>query len=51
MLSLEIEEVAWVLLQHLRSLGDNSSGGVVSQGSVSPYNFFHLLSQHPEFSL
>jgi len=49
LLRLEVEEVAWVLLQHLQSLGENSGDGVVSRGSVSPYNFFNLLSGRPEY--
>jgi uncharacterized protein (TIGR02391 family) len=50
LLSLEVEEVAWILLAHLKSLGNNSGDGVVSQGRVSPYNFFNFLGQHPEYA-
>jgi uncharacterized protein (TIGR02391 family) len=49
LLSLEVEEVAWILLTHLRSLGNSGGNGTVSQGKVSPYNFFNFLGQHPEY--
>ena len=50
LLALEVEEVAGVLLIHLGSYGGNSGNGIVSQGSISQYNFFHMLGQHAAYS-
>ena len=51
LLALEVEELAGVLLIHLSSYGDNSGTGAVSRGSISEYNFFNMLGQHPEYPL
>lgn len=50
LLSLEVEEVAGVLLAYFGSFGGNSGNGVVSRGRISSYNFFNWLAQHPEYS-
>jgi len=49
LLALEVEQVAGVLLAHLRSFGDNSGNGVVSRGSISGYNFFNAFAQGSEY--
>jgi uncharacterized protein (TIGR02391 family) len=49
LLTLEVEEVAWVLLAHIASLGDRSGDGRVNQGRVIPYNFFNYIDQHPPY--
>jgi uncharacterized protein (TIGR02391 family) len=49
-LRLEVEEVGWVLLVHLASLGDNSGDGRVwNGGRISQYNFFNWLDQQPVY--
>lgn len=48
LLQLEVEEVGWVLLVHLASLGENSGDGRVwGGGRINQYNFFNHLDHHP----
>src|ERR1700722_19916454 len=49
LLALEVEEVAGVLLAHLRSFGTNSGNGVVSRDAIGQYNFFNTLFQSAEY--
>ncbi|HTT19766.1 MAG TPA: TIGR02391 family protein [Candidatus Sulfotelmatobacter sp.] len=48
LLSLEVEELAGVLLVHLNSYGDGGSS-VVQQGLISSHNFFNGLDHQPEY--
>jgi len=48
LLRLEVEEVGWVLLVHLASLGNQSGDGRVwGTGRINQYNFFNHIHQHP----
>jgi len=48
LLQLDVEEVGWVLLVHLASLGQNSGDGRVwGEGRINQYNFFNQLDQQP----
>ncbi len=49
LLSLEVEEVAGVLLTHLQSFGGDSGNGTVSRGSISQYNFLNELGHRPAY--
>lgn len=49
LLAMEVEQVAGVLLAHLLSFGGNSGSGVVSQGSISDYNFFLAFAHGSEY--
>jgi uncharacterized protein (TIGR02391 family) len=49
LLTLEVEEVAGVLLAHLRSFGNDSGNGVVSRGAIGQYNFFNTFGQSSEY--
>jgi uncharacterized protein (TIGR02391 family) len=48
LLSLDTEEVGWVLLAHLSSLAD-SVDGTFYQGRINQYNFFNALNQRPDY--
>jgi len=50
LLNLQVEEVGWVLLAHLVSLGDQSGDGRVwGAGRIHQYNFFNHLDHHPVY--
>jgi uncharacterized protein (TIGR02391 family) len=49
LLKLAVEEVGWVLLVHLASLGENGGGGSVWGGKINQYNFFNNLGQQPVY--
>ena len=49
LLSLEVEEVAGVLLSHLNSYDSQSGSSVVQQDRISSDNFFNTLHAHPEY--
>ena len=50
LLNLQVEEVGWVLLVHLTSLGDQSGDGRVwGAGRIHQYNFFNHLDHHPVY--
>ena len=45
---LDVEEVAWILLVHLESLGSQSGDGRVwGTGRINQYNFFNHLDHNP----
>jgi uncharacterized protein (TIGR02391 family) len=48
LLNLQVEEVGWVLLVHLTSLGDQSGDGRVwGAGRIHQYNYFNDLDHRP----
>lgn len=50
LLGLEVEEVGWVLLAHLASLGPQTGDGRVwGGGRIHQYNFFNHLDSHPPY--
>lgn len=51
LLNLQVEEVGWVLLVHLTSLGDQTGDGRVwGAGRVHQYNYFNDLDQRPIYA-
>jgi uncharacterized protein (TIGR02391 family) len=50
LLRLDVEEVAWVLLVHLASFGNDSGDGRVwGGGRISQYNYFNHLDSRPVY--
>ena len=49
LLTLEVEEVAGVLLTHLNSYSSDSRTSAVQRGSINQHNLFNTLDHHPEY--